>query len=271
MYFLSCSELDYKTSENWLTFTSFFFSEKCACEDQHRGRAQHSTCTTPNTHSCNAAYHQLAPATDPHAKVWRYKIWVRYRDFSPVNIPSHIWVTLPGLEVNVPTTPCPYTNPRSANREPGAQAVLLYPLCAGPSFRPCLRSSTGCSCLLFTCFCFHLVCLIHLMKGCHGDRYRGWGYPWCTYMAVCVDVAFQTHILWRRYGSLVVSTHVQASCTHVVQYNMLTSSFQAICSKPVKSCAIADCRIFSRPLQLDLSVFYYINFLRLKRWKEVLV
>lgn len=90
------------------------------------------------------------------------------------------------------------------------------------------------------------------------------------YMAVCVGVAFQTHILWRRYRSLVVSTHVQASCTHVVQYKMLTSSFQAICSKPVKSCAIADCRIFSLPLQLDLSGFYYINFLRLKRWKEVL-
>lgn len=174
------------------------------------------------------------------------------------------------MEVNVPTTPCPYTNPRSANREPGAPAVLLYPVCVGPSFRPCLRSSTGCSCLLFTCFCFHLVCLIHLMKGCHGDRYRGWGYPWDTYKAVCVDVAFQTHILWRRYGSLVVSTHVQASCTHVVQYKMLTSSFQAICSKPVKSCAIADCRRFSRPLQLDLSGFYYINVLRLKRWKEVL-
>lgn len=164
----------------------FFFSEKCACEDQHRGRAQHNTCTTPNTHSCNAAYHQLAPATDPPARVWRYKISVRCRDFSPVNIPSHIWVILLGVEVKVPTTPCPYTNPRSANRDPGAQSVLLYPLCAGPSFTPCLRSSTGCSCLLFTCFCFHLVCLIQLMKGCHGDHYRGWGYPWDTYMAGCV-------------------------------------------------------------------------------------
>lgn len=56
--------------------------------------------------------------------------------------------------------------------------------CMHWSLRPCPRSSTGCSWLLFTCFCFHLVCLIHLMKGCHGNRCLGWGYPCDAYMAV---------------------------------------------------------------------------------------
>lgn len=149
MYFLSSSECVLATG------SSIFFSQRNVPATINTGvalrpgHAHHRTHIPATLHTTSS--HQLAPATDQHTT--ECEDINTLQRFSLVNTHSHIWINQLRIYIQGPWSCCIS--------------------CTSGSFRPCLRSSTGCSWLLFTCFCFHSVCLIHWMNGCHGDSCLG--------------------------------------------------------------------------------------------------